>query len=191
MHKCHLVSFFFWCHNSTCFFYNVTCLLYEILLWILWNSAKKSRWNKSNLTFCRSMRSFCVDCNILKTWFLYDFFIFYFFIDIAAALFTKRVRGSEHITQTHLTSCVLSSRTLCSAGVRGIRQEVKGGPWEGLWLPLMSLLGRVRAWPRLSSCWVRWKVTVLPPRPLPSAPRRRTYTPPRTTSLQIISDAKK
>lgn len=92
--------------------------------------------------------------------------------------------------QTHLTSCVLSPRTSCSVGVRGIRQESKGGPWEGLWLALISLLGRVRTWSRLSSSFARWKVTVLPPWPLPSAPKRRMYTPPRTTSLQIISDAK-
>lgn len=172
-----------WCHNSTCFYYNVTCLLYKILLWILWNSAKKKPIKQSNVTFCRSKKFLC--------WLQYCKDFMTYLMDIAAALFTKRVRASEHITQTHLTSCVLSSRTFCSAGVRGIRQEVKGGPWEGLWLPLMSLLGRVRAWPWLSSCWVRWKVTVLPPRPLPSAPRRRTYTPPRTTSLQIISDEKK
>lgn len=61
---------------------------------------------------------------------------------------------------------------------------------------LVSLLKRVRTWPWLSSCWVRLKVTVLPPLLLTSLPStseqwKRTQTPQRTTNLQIISNAKK
>lgn len=95
------------------------------------------------------------------------------------------------LTKLQLTSCVLSSRTSCSAGVRRSRQEVKGGPCEGLERPgelLASLLGRRRIWSWLSLCWVRRKVSVFPSLILHSTLiRRTTDTPKSIKCLQIMS----
>ena len=108
-------------------------------------------------------------------------------LDIDLPHSPKPFPWSQHTLPTH-TSWVLSSRTLCSAGVRGSRQEVKTGPWESLdepEAPLLSLLGRARTCPRRPSSRGQGRVPVLL---LPSAATRQTHTPPRTTRLQSISD---